>query len=32
MERPFDARAIVTAELADARDDVGEVFRRHFAM
>src|SRR5205814_5380575 len=32
MERPFDARAVVTAELADARDDVGEVFSGHFAV
>ena len=32
MERPFDARPVVAAELADARDDVGEIFGGHFAM
>src|SRR5205814_8370210 len=32
MERPFDARAVVTAELADARDDVGEVVRGQFVV
>src|SRR5258708_23109264 len=32
MERPFDAGAVIAAELADARDHIREILRRHLAV